>query len=312
MRTANGEGVATPGDVVRIARQSGRVVLGLEPVRFEDALAGLMRHIRRIISVPFSDYVAGCHGAAAVEVAKGLVRRAVQLMRDAFTSVSEGCADAVTVGGDLAWRERVEMVIDEERLDRLVGMIVLNQHSRHSVSPWATYLEWLRAHGGEDDARRLVAVGLKHAGGGTWATRALAQCGQVQGCAVYVVGTTCCNHSCDPNADACGASHRMELTARRDIAAGEEVTCSYLGDDGIQWPLERRRAALQKNYMFLCTCPKCAREEAEQRRYVQRMYGAGVRRSFAPGSAYPSRRLYAVPAPHPRADYPARLWGCTG
>lgn len=74
---------------------------------------------------------------------------------------------------------------------------------------------------------------------------------------VYVL-QACCNHSCVPNccvengADAC-----ISLRAERDIAAGEELTITYV-------PLglpQSRRQELLDNYRFTCDCSRCAQEK---------------------------------------------------
>jgi hypothetical protein len=88
------------------------------------------------------------------------------------------------------------------------------------------------------------------------------------------------NHSCDPNTLVAPASwlgpdgrHRLgiELVAGRTIAAGEEVTISYLGDLPADAAAEadadaavaaaaaraERRALLREQYLFDCSCSRC-------------------------------------------------------
>jgi hypothetical protein len=69
-----------------------------------------------------------------------------------------------------------------------------------------------------------------------------------------------CNHSCLPNAfvvcDPNEASHEYgrALISNRDIQPGEEITIDYLGDE---YPNEKDKLeALEKNYGFVCSCPK--------------------------------------------------------
>lgn len=68
------------------------------------------------------------------------------------------------------------------------------------------------------------------------------------------------NHSCDPCLDVVmGPSATLALQARREIAAGEELTISYLD---CSLPVATRRAGLAKGYGFECNCPKCVTEAA--------------------------------------------------
>ncbi|GFH27157.1 histone methyltransferase, partial [Haematococcus lacustris] len=55
----------------------------------------------------------------------------------------------------------------------------------------------------------------------------------------------------------CGSS--MVVRAARPIAAGEEVTISYLGRPQLQ-PATVRRARLLEDYGFECSCPRCVNE----------------------------------------------------
>merc|ERR1711939_534373 len=79
----------------------------------------------------------------------------------------------------------------------------------------------------------------------------------------------CLNHSCDANAivkrtpslNNSGAREakpsRIYLVAQKDIAAGEELTISYVSPSA---PTDIRRAVLQNHYLFSCTCERCERE----------------------------------------------------
>jgi hypothetical protein len=73
------------------------------------------------------------------------------------------------------------------------------------------------------------------------------------------------NHSCAPNAaiTQCSFAGALRdassppayaLTARREIAAGDEITYAYVPR---AWPLARRRAALEASYGFVCECERC-------------------------------------------------------
>jgi len=73
------------------------------------------------------------------------------------------------------------------------------------------------------------------------------------------------NHSCAPNA----INYPLHLSGRglmvvraaRDIAAGDEVTISYVGADQLL-PLRQRRRALKDAFAFECGCGRCAAEAA--------------------------------------------------
>ncbi len=67
---------------------------------------------------------------------------------------------------------------------------------------------------------------------------------------------SCANHSCEPCAAvAWRGDGRVQLTALRDIDAGDEVTISYIDE---RQPLEARRKELQ-DYGFVCRCTRCLR-----------------------------------------------------
>jgi hypothetical protein len=80
----------------------------------------------------------------------------------------------------------------------------------------------------------------------------------VEGTAFYSL-QSCCNHSCAPSAGAEGdPSGAARLVALRRLAAGEEVTLSYIDEEGAG--LAERRAALGA-YGFVCRCARCEAEE---------------------------------------------------
>ena len=71
------------------------------------------------------------------------------------------------------------------------------------------------------------------------------------------------NHDCDPNAqpykgerDVTGA---CVIVARKNIAAGEEITMSYLDDNSKS--LAERNESL-RDYGFTCACARCEGERA--------------------------------------------------
>ncbi|EEC50918.1 predicted protein [Phaeodactylum tricornutum CCAP 1055/1] len=74
------------------------------------------------------------------------------------------------------------------------------------------------------------------------------------------------NHSCVPNAQVQSQEFvdaRIDVVALRDIAAGEEITISYIGcgrTSGSKSTSRRRRELLAK-YLFTCECPRCTAKE---------------------------------------------------
>ncbi|KAJ3007668.1 hypothetical protein NUW54_g3456 [Trametes sanguinea] len=75
------------------------------------------------------------------------------------------------------------------------------------------------------------------------------------------------NHSCAPNAsvrhlDQRTALSRITVLARRDIAAGEELTITYVNPE---LPLEQRRRQLMEWGFGKCMCERCVREEREKK-----------------------------------------------
>ena len=82
------------------------------------------------------------------------------------------------------------------------------------------------------------------------------------------------NHSCNPSAHVSPISGAggsgIEMVAARPIAAGEEVTISYLGELPVPpgnaanaeteeaEAARRRRALLREQYLFECGCERCA------------------------------------------------------
>jgi SET and MYND domain-containing protein len=81
------------------------------------------------------------------------------------------------------------------------------------------------------------------------------------GSAVYLLASML-NHSCQPSLDVAFPRNNasLALVAARDVAAGEQLTISYV-DAG--QGVAARRAALQWGYGFACACPRCVEEGRE-------------------------------------------------
>ena len=80
------------------------------------------------------------------------------------------------------------------------------------------------------------------------------------------------NHSCRADAEwgtiqnaAVDRDHPtvMEVTALRDIQAGEEIFISYLGLEDLELPLSERRAVLRDWFETDCQCTRCQEQEQE-------------------------------------------------
>lgn len=84
--------------------------------------------------------------------------------------------------------------------------------------------------------------------------------GDCEGTAIFRL-QSCANHSCSPSATATTEGNGTAvITARGDLAAGDEVTISYIDEDLL---VHDRRAALQ-DYGFTCMCSKCKAEDPQE------------------------------------------------
>lgn len=67
------------------------------------------------------------------------------------------------------------------------------------------------------------------------------------------------NHSCSPNVTGTSVTtSHDELLATRDIAKGEEVLVSYLGDTDLAQPTSRRQKMLMPWLGMKCSCIRCS------------------------------------------------------
>jgi len=81
------------------------------------------------------------------------------------------------------------------------------------------------------------------------------------GTAVY--GMACrANHSCQPNAALrVAADSSIQVIALRDVAPGEDVLVSYLGEGDLLKPTEHRRRLTSRTWGFSCDCVRCRRPD---------------------------------------------------
>lgn len=81
------------------------------------------------------------------------------------------------------------------------------------------------------------------------------------GSAIYLLASML-NHSCQPSLDVTFPRNdaTLALVAARDVAAGEQLTVSYI-DAG--QGVAARREALRWAYGFVCACPRCVEEAGE-------------------------------------------------
>ena len=181
------------------------------------------------------------------------------------------CADSGTVDPLLAARLAFAVARGGQRSDILDCLCFANGAVEHPPP------EWLEQHAALALALGDAAPWMTQA----WYTGVLARLHlnafrvdiprldlsldeQVQhgsGTAVYLLPSMF-NHECDPNVDAVWRHGDAQLTlaARRDIAAGEQLSISYIDADQ---PVAERRRVLRHGYGFHCVCAACVEESAE-------------------------------------------------
>eukprot|EP00112_Aurelia_sp_Birch-Aquarium-sp1_P022172 Seg6154.1 transcript_id=Seg6154.1/GoldUCD/mRNA.D3Y31 product="SET and MYND domain-containing protein 5" protein_id=Seg6154.1/GoldUCD/D3Y31 len=79
-----------------------------------------------------------------------------------------------------------------------------------------------------------------------------------EGSGLYLT-QSCCNHSCDPNAEVTFPYNNstLVLVALNDIEENEEICISYLDECQRERSRHSRQKILRENYLFQCTCPIC-------------------------------------------------------
>ncbi|GLC68802.1 hypothetical protein PLESTF_000738300 [Pleodorina starrii] len=76
------------------------------------------------------------------------------------------------------------------------------------------------------------------------------------------------NHSCAPNAVAVVCGSQLVIRCCAPVPPGGEVVITYAGALGLG-PLALRRAMLERNHRFRCTCARCTVEEQVPRELAQ-------------------------------------------
>ena len=144
-----------------------------------------------------------------------------------------------------------QAIMSRNRFATHVAIVARNSFEGHTKSPFDSYFACLSR-----SSRSKVAMVL---GGGTL-TRQINR--NIQDKVVVPVAaifglTARINHSCDPNVVALSQNYmdcHMDVIARRDLEAGEELLISYLADIK---STSRRRRILQAKYLFWCECSRC-------------------------------------------------------
>lgn len=85
------------------------------------------------------------------------------------------------------------------------------------------------------------------------------------GAAVFALHSAL-NHSCDPNCRVVfGKDHDITVRLLRAVKQGEELTITYIPELYLQLEDYKRRRDRLQSYFFTCACPRCVREEQEER-----------------------------------------------
>ncbi|KAK3061156.1 hypothetical protein LTS18_006894, partial [Coniosporium uncinatum] len=98
------------------------------------------------------------------------------------------------------------------------------------------------------------------------------------------------NHSCEPNAhwSDVNNSSKLIITAKRDVAQGEELFVSY--DDLQDCSLEERQSVLNHWFSGACHCTRC---ERERRAFENSM--ADSRSNSSSGTSFESSNAGSAP-----------------
>eukprot|EP01062_Namystynia_karyoxenos_P021693 TRINITY_DN18267_c0_g1_i1.p2 TRINITY_DN18267_c0_g1~~TRINITY_DN18267_c0_g1_i1.p2 ORF type:complete len:465 (+),score=119.36 TRINITY_DN18267_c0_g1_i1:75-1469(+) len=149
-------------------------------------------------------------------------------------------------------------VCSNERLDRLLGLTLLNAQERSPESPWGEYITWL-------GSRRRSCPLIRgrydwRAAQPTDESNKLYYSASGQGLYRIHAGS---NHSCDPSCEvrySDTSDETISLCALRRLRPGDEVTISYVADVPTV-PRKKRQKYLANNYRFDCLCARCEAEK---------------------------------------------------
>jgi len=170
-----------------------------------------------------------------------------------------------------------QAVLSLQLLQRLAAIVARNGHCVTTQNPFRMYYNTLIRQAGGRGSNQHQA----------WMTQVAKAMGSSDGTlqrnmdrdieqqvAVQVIGlfpfAARCNHSCDPNAEVRNQEYIdcvIDVVARRDIRAGEEITYSYLSvrpsetHGSTTRTCHRRRRELYAKYLFHCQCQRCREEE---------------------------------------------------
>ncbi|KXZ55285.1 hypothetical protein GPECTOR_3g421 [Gonium pectorale] len=160
-------------------------------------------------------------------------------------------------------------VLQLEVYGSIVGMFELNNLGLGVSTPVEDYFLALdeMGEGPEREAAMAVTQPLLDALDAEYATGAEAT--------AFMALQSCINHSCDPNCTAAceGPDATVSVVAQRPIAAGTEITLSYID---VSLPYKARQAELA-DYGFVCRCERCAAEAAAARARRGGAGGKGLR-----------------------------------
>lgn len=147
----------------------------------------------------------------------------------------------------------------ERRWSELMGAVLLNGQDRSPPSPYDLHRELVC---GLADGEARMADFEKNLLQTTQLSDVADLSHSSRGQGIYGVGCLF-NHSCDPNLNVQYAAvndETLSVVALRDVAAGEELTISYI-DTSL--PYMVRQQQLYEHYLFECRCARCVRESGE-------------------------------------------------
>lgn len=164
-----------------------------------------------------------------------------------------------------------QSVLSYHLFSRLAAVSARNGFAIRTESPFRSYHSaLLRAAGGRGNDQHLVwmnnvALALGSESLQRNMDRTVEDLVAAQVVAIFSL-TARINHSCDPNAEVRGQEYvdcHVDLVAKRDIQAGEEITISYINNEGRSSHTtsphvrNRRIRELKSKYLFTCDCPRC-------------------------------------------------------